>query len=108
MLSEADSAIVARLVEMMERGLLEEVKALLPLREENALNTVGYKELYAYLDGKVSLEEAVEKIKTNTPRYAKRQLTWFKRDEEMMWFAPEEYEEVVEYISKRLTVDSRR
>jgi hypothetical protein len=87
-----------RVDKMMERGLLEEVKALLPLREENALNTVGYKELYAYLDGKVSLEEAVEKIKTNTRRYAKRQLTWFKRDEEMMWFAPEEYGEVVDYL----------
>ena len=91
-----------RVDKMMERGLLEEVKALLPLREENALNTVGYKELYAYLDGKVSLEEAVEKIKTNTRRYAKRQLTWFKRDEEMMWFAPEEYEEVVDYLDSAM------
>lgn len=91
---------------MMERGLLEEVKALLPLREENALNTVGYKELYAYLDGKVSLEEAVEKIKTNTRRYAKRQLTWFKRDEEILWFDAKDWDGCLEYINRQLTVDS--
>jgi len=95
-----------RVDKMMERGLLEEVKALLPLREENALNTVGYKELYAYLDGKVSLEEAVEKIKTNTRRYAKRQLTWFKRDEDFVWFEADDFEGCLKYINQKLTVDS--
>ena len=65
---------------MMAQGLLEEVRQLLPYRNLNALNTVGYKELFDYFDGKCSLEQAVEDIKTHTRRYAKRQLTWFKRD----------------------------
>ena len=71
---------------MMEQGLLEEARQLLPYRDLNALNTVGYKELFDYFDGKCSLEQAVEDIKTHTRRYAKRQLTWFKRDyiEKMM------------------------
>lgn len=64
---------------MMELGLLDEVRSLLPYRHFNALNTVGYKELFDYIDNKISLEEAVDKIKTHTRRYAKRQLTWFKR-----------------------------
>ncbi len=71
---------------MMEQGLLEEARQLLPYRDLNALNTVGYKELFDCFDGKCSLEQAVEDIKTHTRRYAKRQLTWFKRDyiEKMM------------------------
>ena len=71
---------------MMEQGLLEEARQLLPYRDLNALNTVGYKELFDYFDGICSLEQAVEDIKTHTRRYAKRQLTWFKRDyiEKMM------------------------
>ncbi len=70
---------------MMRQGLLEEVKRLLPYRSENALKTVGYAELFDYLDGKLSLEQAVEDIKTHTRRYAKRQLTWFKRDDSYRW-----------------------
>ena len=74
-----------RVEQMMEHGLLDEVRGLLPYRHLNALNTVGYKELFDYLDGKCTLERAVEDIKTHTRRYAKRQLTWFKRDfEEVM------------------------
>ena len=69
-----------RVDQMMEQGLLDEVRGLLPYRQLNALNTVGYKELFDYLDGKCSLEQAVADIKTHTRRYAKRQLTWFKRD----------------------------
>ena len=65
---------------MMEQGLLEEARQLLPYRNLNALNTVGYKELFDYFDGKCSLEQAVTDIKTHTRRYAKRQLTWFKKD----------------------------
>ena len=80
-----------RVDRMMKNALLEEVKSLLPYREHNALNTVGYKELFRYLDGEVSLEQAVENIKTNSRRYAKRQLTWLKRDPEMLWFSPDEY-----------------
>jgi len=72
--------ISRRVDQMMEQGLLDEVRGLLPYRHLNALNTVGYKELFDYLDGKCSLEQAVTDIKTHTRRYAKRQLTWFKRD----------------------------
>ena len=72
--------ISRRVDAMMEQGLLEEARQLLPYRDLNALNTVGYKELFDYFDGKCSLEQAVEDIKTHTRRYAKRQLTWFKRD----------------------------
>jgi tRNA dimethylallyltransferase len=91
--------IAERVDRMMEKGLLEEVKRLLPYRDHNALNTVGYKELIAHLDGAVSRELAVEKIKTNTRRYAKRQLTWFKRDEEIRWFEPADLSGVIEWIS---------
>jgi tRNA dimethylallyltransferase len=91
-----------RVDKMMEKGLLDEVKSLLPLRENNALNTVGYKELFAYFDGDVSLEQAIENIKTNTRRYAKRQLTWFKRDQEIKWFEPEGLEEVLAFVESRL------
>jgi tRNA dimethylallyltransferase len=83
---------------MMVAGLLDEVKRYFPWRHLNALNTVGYKELFTYLDGEVSLERAVENIKTNTRRYAKRQMTWFKRDQEIRWFKPDEVEEVINLI----------
>ena len=72
--------INTRVDKMMQDGLLEEVKSLIPYRQLNSLNTVGYKELFDYLDGKCSLSQAVTDIKTHTRRYAKRQLTWFKRD----------------------------
>lgn len=71
---------------MMEEGLLEEAKRLFPQRHLNALNTVGYKELFEYLEGNISLEKAVEEIKKNTRRFAKRQLTWFRKDEDIKWF----------------------
>ena len=87
-----------RVDRMMEKGLLREVKSLLPQRDKNALNTVGYKELFSFLDGEYSLDLAIEKIKTNTRRYAKRQLTWLKRDEDMQWFEPSQFDEVLAYI----------
>jgi tRNA dimethylallyltransferase len=71
---------------MLEEGLLEEVKKLHPNKNLNALQTVGYRELFDYLDGKTTLEFAVEEIKKNTRRFAKRQLTWFKRTENVNWF----------------------
>ena len=70
---------------MMERGLLDEVISLLPLRERPALNTVGYRELFDYIDGKVSLDKAVELIKRNSRRYAKKQLTYWRRDKDIEW-----------------------
>jgi tRNA dimethylallyltransferase len=82
---------------MMEEGLLGEAKALYPYRHLNALNTVGYKELFAYMDGQCDLDTAVELIRRNTRRYAKRQLTWFARDKEMIWLQPQQYKDVIEY-----------
>ena len=73
---------------MMEEGLLDEVRRLYPLRKENALNTVGYKELFRYLDGECELPFALEKIKKNTRDYAKKQMTWFAHDSEIQWFHP--------------------
>ena len=77
--------INARVDAMMQQGLLDEVRSLYAQRHLNALNTVGYKELFAYLEGNLTLAQAIEKIKTNTRRYAKRQLTWFRRDGEYQY-----------------------
>ena len=89
-----------RVDHMMTDGLLDEVQSLQSKRTNNALNTVGYKEMFTYLDGTWSLEEAVERIKGNTRRYARKQLTWFKRDEEMRWFHPQQKEDILKYISQ--------
>lgn len=87
-----------RVDQMMADGLLEEAKALYPKRHLNALNTVGYKELFDYLDGRWPLEEAVERIKGNTCRYARKQLTWYKKDEQIRWFHPDDTEQIINYI----------
>jgi len=87
-----------RVDQMMQDGLLEEVRGLMDKRETNALNTVGYKELFNYLDGLWTLDEAVERIKGNTRRYARKQLTWYKRDEKMRWFHPDQIEEILNYL----------
>lgn len=85
--------------QMMADGLLDEALRLLPLRNANALNTVGYKEMFAYLDGTWTLDEAVERMKGNTRRYARKQLTWFKRDAEMTWLAPDRIEPIMDIIN---------
>jgi tRNA dimethylallyltransferase len=87
-----------RVDQMMADGLLEEARALYPRRHLNALNTVGYKELFDYIDGRWPLEEAVERIKGNTRRYARKQLTWFKKDKSIRWFHPDETETIIKYI----------
>jgi tRNA dimethylallyltransferase len=87
--------INARTDKMMEEGLLNEVKELLPYKKLNALQTVGYKELFEHLDGKNSLTEAAEQIKTNTRQYAKRQMTWFKKDKSINWFQPDDLHAIV-------------
>src|SRR5690606_42122717 len=87
---------------MMEHGLLKEVEQLLPYRNLNALNTVGYSELFDYLDGKSSLDGAVERIKQNTRRFAKRQLTCFRTDPEIAWFDPQDYSSILEFVESRL------
>jgi tRNA dimethylallyltransferase len=91
--------INSRVDQMMADGLLEEARRLYPRRELNALNTVGYKEMFAYLDGTWSLDEAVERLKGNTRRYARKQLTWFKKDPDVAWFAPNETEKIINHIS---------
>ena len=91
-----------RVDQMMADGLLEEAKRVYQQRDMNALNTVGYKELFDYLDGRWTLEEAVERIKGNTRRYARKQLTWFKRDEEIRWFHPEQQQDILNYISLQI------
>ena len=99
---ELYSRINQRVDDMMSAGLLDEVESLKAWRDNNALNTVGYKELFDYLDGRWPLNEAVERIKGNTRRYARKQLTWFKRDQEMTWFHPDQTDEIVEFIEERL------
>ena len=89
-----------RVDQMMDEGLLDEARNLYPMRHMNALNTVGYKEMFAYLDGTWTLEEAVERIKGNTRRYARKQLTWYKKDEQIRWFHPDEKENILSYISQ--------
>lgn len=84
---------------MMEKGLLDEARRLLPMRNLNSLNTVGYKEMFAYFDGKWTLQEAVERMKGNTRRYARKQLTWFKRDKQMTWFSPEDKQMIIRHIT---------
>ncbi len=87
---------------MMKDGLLEEAGTVYPLRQLNALQTVGYKELFDYFDGTVSLETAVDKIKQHSRQYAKRQLTWFKRDVEMKWFLPTQLNEIIQYVEHKI------
>lgn len=86
---------------MKQEGLFEEVKSLQPLQHLNALQTVGYRELFDHFNGQASLEQAISKIKQNTRHYAKRQLTWFKRDESMKWFHPNAIDEMIKYIQSK-------
>ena len=86
---------------MMEQGFLDEARSVYPLRHLNALNTVGYKELFAYLDGTWSLDEARERIKGNTRRYARKQLTWYKKDPLVTWFSPDDKKLILNHIIKQ-------
>ena len=92
-----------RVDQMMADGWLDEARSVYPLRHLNALNTVGYKELFLYFDGTWPLEEAVERIKGNTRRYMRKQLTWFKRDPEIHWFTPDETDEIVALVKAELS-----
>jgi tRNA dimethylallyltransferase len=91
-----------RVEQMLHRGLVEEVKSLQSFRAYNALNTVGYSEIFDYLDGNASLQEAVDKIKQNTRRFAKRQLTWFRKDGTTAWFEPNQTAEVIQYLEEKI------
>lgn len=100
--SELFNRINLRVEQMMQEGMLEEAKKVFPFRDLNSLNTVGYKELFKYLDGEWTLEEAVEKIKRNTRIYAKKQLTWFKKDMSIRWFHPDQRTDIISYINAQL------
>jgi len=99
--AELFERIEKRVDQMIAEGLVEEVKSLAKFRNLNSLNTVGYKEIFYYLDGNCSLTEAINKIKINTRRYAKRQLTWFKKDNAITWFHPDEIGKVIDFIEER-------
>nr|WP_288810251.1 tRNA (adenosine(37)-N6)-dimethylallyltransferase MiaA [uncultured Sphingobacterium sp.] len=100
--SQLYERINLRVDRMMETGLLEEVKSLLQFRSKPALLTVGYAELFDYLDGNISLEDAVDKIKQNSRRYAKRQITWFKKYGDTSWFQPTETAAIITFINSKL------
>ncbi|MFA6947017.1 MAG: tRNA dimethylallyltransferase, partial [Pedobacter sp.] len=87
-----------RVDQMIENGLVEEVKGLYEYKHLNALNTVGYSEIFDYLDGNCSLPEAIEKIRQNTRRFAKRQITWFKKSADMKWFDPGDSDSIINYL----------
>jgi tRNA dimethylallyltransferase len=100
--NELYNRINLRVDEMIQQGLVDEAKQLYPLKHLNALNTVGYRELFDYFDGKHNLETAIELIKRNSRRYAKRQLTWWARDNEINWFHPEQEDEIVLFLKERM------
>ena len=100
--AELYKRIDRRVDKMIDSGLLQEAERMYPNKGLNALNTVGYKELFDYFDGASSLPDAVFKIKCNTHKYCRKQLTWFKRDENTRWFSPEHLEEIITYIDQNV------
>lgn len=103
---EEEREIVYRMIDervdrMMNENLLDEAKSLYRFRDLNALQTVGYSELFDFLDGKLTLDEAVNLIRQHTRNYAKRQWTWFRKDKEIAWFRPKDYKEIISYITSR-------
>ncbi len=96
--NELHERVNARVDEMIKNGLENEAHDLYHLRHLNALNTVGYKEFFDYFNGNVTLEKAVEQIKANTRKYARRQLTWLRRDKEYQWFHPDQEAEIISLI----------
>src|SRR5688572_18154357 len=94
--------IETRVEQMIEVGLVEEVRKLLPDKQLNALQTVGYSEIFVFLEGKSTLTKAVDDIKKNTRQYAKRQMTWFRKDKEVQWFFPLEIDKIIEFATKKI------
>jgi len=91
-----------RVLQMVGQGLFEEARKVYPMRELNSLNTVGYKEIFAYFDGRISREEAIEQIQNNSRKYARKQLTWFRRDPEINWFSPDQYDDIIRFLDEKL------
>ncbi len=94
--------INARVDQMVADGLVAEARRVLPFRRYNSLNTVGYKELFDHFDGKCTLDEAIERIKRNSRVYARKQMTWFKRDSDIAWFHPDDEEAIRQHIQSRI------
>ena len=94
--------INARVLDMIDAGLEQEALAVYPQRSENALNTVGYKEMFEYLDGLTTLDECIFKIQSNSRRYCRKQQTWFKRDASIHWFCPDNIKEIINFIDTSL------
>ena len=92
---------------MMEDGLLEEAKSVYQYKNLNSLNTVGYKEMFKYLDGEWELPFAIEKIKQNSRIYSRKQVTWFKRDNDITWFHPDDTDNIMSFIEERLNADEK-
>ena len=96
-----------RVLAMIEEGMVAEAQKVYPMRHYNSLNTVGYKELFEYIDGNISLDEAITKIQSNTRKYMRKQVTWFKRDQGIKWFNPSETKEIIKYIDCSLALGGK-
>jgi len=96
-----------RVDKMMEAGLLDEVKGLVPFRELTAMKTVGYRELFNFLDGEITLEEAVDLIKRKTRKFARKQITWFRKENRYQWFNPGQTGEIIAWIEEHLKQDRK-
>jgi len=104
---ELYNRINQRVLDMIEEGMIEEALQVYPKRTLNSLNTVGYKELFEFLDGLTTLDEAIFKIQSNTRRYARKQLTWYKKDTAFQWFNPDNIEEILNYIHTMISNTSK-
>ena len=93
---------------MFDEGIEKEALSLFPFRHLNSLNTVGYRELFDYFDGKITIEEAREKIKANSRKYARKQLTWFRRDPEIAWFTPDMKNEIIAFADQKLLEENQQ
>lgn len=100
--AELYARINQRVLSMIDRGLIDEARRLLPYRHLNALNTVGYKEAFVLLDGKISLEECIQKISKNTRVYARKQLSWYRRDDQITWMHPAHLNDIMQHIDTRI------
>ena len=100
--SELYERINQRVLSMVEDGLINEVRCMLPHRNDKALNTIGYKELFLHLDGKITLDEAIRQIQSDSREYARKQLTWFKKDKSITWFHPDQTDEIIKHIDANI------
>ena len=100
--NELYERINSRVIDMFNHGLIDECKHVYDYRDCNALNTVGYKETFNYIDGLLTQEETIRQIQSNTRQYMRKQLTWFKRDQDINWFQPDNIEEIIKYLDEKL------